>query len=72
MKYLKMSSPLTIYMRLMLDLHEAISEGKCDEPEADAIRDKMDLPFYDLTEDEVKGTNKLSALLNEERDRLEV
>jgi hypothetical protein len=38
--------------RLMVDLHRAMSTGDPDGPEADAIRDRMDQPWYQMTCDE--------------------
>ena len=72
-----MFTPLIQYVHLLLNLHQAISNGKDNNNDNDNneeinnIRDDMHAISYDtLLEKEFKITNELSALLNEERDRM--
>jgi hypothetical protein len=54
-EYLKMET-------LMRELHALVHEGK--EDEADKVRDQMDCPWYDLTEEEQERLRWLSHDLN--------
>ena len=47
--------------RLLLQLHQVMSEGKGNDEEADEIRDAMEAPWYRLTKAEVARLNVLSA-----------
>jgi tetratricopeptide (TPR) repeat protein len=48
------------YTRGVRDLHALIAADRDDSPEADAIRDGMDHPWYDLSETEQKRIKGLS------------
>ncbi len=48
-------------VRRLTRLHELIAQGKGDEPEADALRDEMDLPWRRLTPAEMELIDELSA-----------
>jgi tetratricopeptide (TPR) repeat protein len=48
------------YIRALRDLHALTLEGRDDSPEADAIRDGMDQPWYDLSEVEQRRIKGLS------------
>lgn len=37
--------PFEVALRLLLDLHVLMEAGKSDSPEADDIRDKLDVPY---------------------------
>jgi len=47
----KTPEPLALFKKLYADLAALGDEGS-DSPEADAIRDKMDWPWIDMTEAE--------------------
>lgn len=49
------------YAALLRRLHEVMSRGGGDSPEADAIRDEMDGPWYALCEEERELVGGLSA-----------
>jgi hypothetical protein len=53
-------SPARAYARLLLSLHDLISAGRGDDPEADAVRDQMDSPWYAMTEAEQERVGGLS------------
>ena len=48
------------YVRALRDLHALTMAGRDDSPEADAIRDGMDQPWYDLSEIEQRRIKGLS------------
>jgi len=52
------------YMARLLDLHRLIRDGAGDSEEADATRDRMDHPWYRLSDDEIARVDELSADLN--------
>jgi hypothetical protein len=45
-------TPARAYGRLLLRLHDLIARGQGDDSEADAVRDRMDVPWQALTEAE--------------------
>jgi hypothetical protein len=49
-----------VYGRLLLRLHDLIAKGQGDDPEADAVRDQMDAPWYAMTEAEQDRVGGLS------------
>ena len=49
------------YICLLLQLHGLIAAGQGDDDEADAVRDKMDGPWRQLTPDEISRVRGLSA-----------
>jgi hypothetical protein len=49
------------YLCGIRDIHALIAVGRDDSPEADAIRDGMDHPWYDLSEAEQQRLKGLSA-----------
>ena len=53
-------SPVRAYARLLLGLHDLIAAGRGDDPEADALRDQMDTPWYAMTEAEQERVGGLS------------
>lgn len=56
-------NPLKEYTSLLIDLHQLTGEGKNDSPEADAIRDKMDVPYQKLSGSEIQLMNEFSNKL---------
>jgi len=48
-------------VRLLLELHRLYEGGNEESPEADVIRDAMDSPWYEMTEDEQRRIRQLSA-----------
>ena len=50
-------------------LHELDEKDLLDSPEADDVRDRMDGPWYDLTDSEQDQLNRLSAELHLVRDQ---
>lgn len=48
------------YAKLLLQLDSLLSVGKGDTPEADAIRDEMDEPWYAMSEQELARIRGLS------------
>lgn len=55
------SSSYQEFARLLRELHRLMSLGDGDSPEADAIRDEMDGPWYTLSEEEQKRARGMSA-----------
>jgi hypothetical protein len=53
-------TPARTYGRLLLRLHDLIPRGRGDEPEADAVRDRMDAPWHALPEAEQELLGGLS------------
>ena len=53
-------APAHTYSRLLLRLHDQIAKGQGDDPEADAVRDQMDAPWYALTDAEQERVGGLS------------
>lgn len=56
-------------VRLLLELHELFARDLDESPEADAVRDAMDRPWYDMTDDEQGRIRQLSADLYTIGDR---
>lgn len=56
-------------MRLLLELHRLFVEHRDESPEADALREAMDAPWYAMTEDEQQRIRQLSAELYDIGDR---
>ena len=48
------------YARMLVRLHDLIAKGQGDGPEADAVRDRMDAPWYALTGAEQERVGGLS------------
>lgn len=48
-------------VRLLLGLHELFVRGQDQGPEASTIRDAMERPWYDMTDDEQRHVEQLSA-----------
>ena len=42
------------YKRLLTELDRLIAEGKGDDEEAEAVRDRMDGPWYRLSSEEIE------------------
>jgi len=57
------SQAMIEYLRLLYQLHLAIAAGKGDEPEADAIREKMEAPERKMSETERSFADMISATL---------
>jgi hypothetical protein len=53
-------TPARAYGRLLLRLHDLITKGQGDDPQADAVRDQMDTPWYAMTEAEQERLGGLS------------
>jgi hypothetical protein len=53
-------TPARAYGRLLLRVHDLIANGQADDPEADAVRDQMDAPWYAMTETEQERVGRLS------------
>jgi Spy/CpxP family protein refolding chaperone len=51
------------YVRLLRQLHRLIAEGAGDSLAADDVREAMEMPWSQLTQQEVEAANQLSALL---------
>lgn len=51
------------YKKLLYELHELICQGKDDGPEADVIRDLMDVPWRSMSETEKQKMRELAASL---------
>jgi len=56
------------YCKLLYQLHELIADGRGDEADAEAIRDKMDKPGREMSEEQVKKARQLSAELYKKRE----
>src|SRR5437879_4699112 len=56
----KTESAVRTHASLLLRLHALFVNGKEDDPEADAIRDQMDEPWYAMTEQEQERVGGLS------------
>src|SRR5437899_3219973 len=54
------SDPFTTYVALLLRLHQLYLEGKDDGPEGEAVRARMDAPWYAMTEEERELVGGLS------------
>jgi hypothetical protein len=57
-------TPSRAYARLLLLVHDLIANGQGDGPEADAVRDQMDAPWYAMTEAEQERVGGLSEDLH--------
>jgi tetratricopeptide (TPR) repeat protein len=57
-------APALAFARLLLENHDLIARGKGDTPEAEALADRMDGPWYAMTEQEQKRMRGLSADLH--------
>ena len=60
-----METPLIRYMELLCQLHDLIAGGKGDSAEADSLRDQMDAPHNEMTDEERHVMEKLSEYLSE-------
>ena len=49
------------YERLLIQIHQLIADGKGDDEEVEAVRDRMDAPEQKLTQNEIMRLNSLSA-----------
>jgi hypothetical protein len=56
----KVEPSVRTYARLLRRLHALIAEGKGDAEEADAVRDEMDGPWYDMTPNDTERVGGLS------------
>ena len=56
--------PFAEYVSLLRRLHRLFTDGKGDSAEADALRDEMDVPWHELTEEERGIVSGLAADLN--------
>lgn len=63
------SAPFLEYVRLLIQLHKLIQEGRDESEEGEAIRDEMDGPGNRLTEEEKNSIHQLSADLDAIGDR---
>lgn len=54
-------SPLQAYSKLLMKLHRLIAAGEGDSDDADAVRDMMDGPWYQLAPAEQDIAKQLSA-----------
>jgi hypothetical protein len=61
-------APVLTYARLLRESHALISQGKGDTPEAEALADQMDEPWYALTAQEQQRMRGLSADLHALRE----
>jgi hypothetical protein len=52
------STAAQIYVELWLKLDQLGLDGKHESQEADDLRDRMDTPWYDLTEDDVVAVER--------------
>ena len=52
--------PVHVYAALLLNRHDLIAHGKGDTEEADALRDRMDEPWYALSEESRQRVGGLS------------
>ena len=55
------STAVLTYARLLRKNHDLIAQGKGDSPEAEALADRMDAPWYAMTADEQRRMRGLSA-----------
>ena len=55
------SPPLLEYERLLVQLHQEFKAGRHEGPEADRIRDAMETPWYEMTENERNSIEDLSG-----------
>lgn len=60
--------PALIYARLLRQSHELLSQNKGDTPEAEALAEQMDQPWYALTAQEQRRMRGLSADLHALRE----
>ena len=51
------------YVRLLRQLHRLIAEGAGDSLASDDVREAMEMPWSQLTQQEVEAANQLSAQL---------
>jgi hypothetical protein len=56
-----MTPAFFVSVRLLLDLHELFLRGEAQGPEANAVRDTMERPWYDMTDDQQRRVEQLSA-----------
>lgn len=59
-------NPLHEYLLLLSKLHQLEIDGKFESDEADDVRDKMDVHWYRLTDDQLALVRLVSAALNKE------
>lgn len=55
--------PFEQSLRLLLDLHVLMRDGKSDSEEADGVRDQMDAPARELSPSETVLISKISEAL---------
>jgi tetratricopeptide (TPR) repeat protein len=60
--------PLLVYARLLRELDDLTNRGLGDSPEAEALVDRMDTPWYAMTADEQARMRGLAADLNALRE----
>jgi tetratricopeptide (TPR) repeat protein len=58
------STPMLDYARLLRESHTLIVQGRGDSPEAEALAERMDQPWYAMTPEEQQRMRGLSADLN--------
>jgi hypothetical protein len=58
------NEPYKEYVRLLRGLHQLLVEGKGDSPEADELRDRMDIPWETLSPEQRDSVGGLAADLN--------
>jgi hypothetical protein len=55
-----LDSPVNTYARLLREVHTLISQGRGDGPEAEALADEMDGPWFAMTDEEQDRVGGLS------------
>lgn len=58
------STPMLDYARMLRESHNLIAQGKGESPEAEALADRMDQPWYAMTAEEQRRMRGLSGDLN--------
>src|SRR4051812_20583468 len=58
------NEPYKEYIRLLQRLHQLLVEGKGESPEADELRDGMDIPWESLNPEQRERVGGLAADLN--------
>lgn len=67
-KQLPMQPAVNAYARLLLEMHRLIAEGKGDSPEAEALTELMDAPWYAMSSPERARMRGLAADLHALRE----
>jgi|GEM_PF-907384 len=57
---LSSEAPARAYVKLLIEVHRLIQEGKGDTDEADKVREQMNEPWYEMTDEEQKRLQWLS------------